>query len=387
MNIDFEAISPIFLFVGIAALIFFAVQIYYYLYYFSGVILHNSRCRQGKTAFNQSQPAVSVIICARNEEDNLREFLPKVLEQNYPSFEVIVVNDASEDNSELVLNAFVKQYANLYVTNIPPNTNIISRKKLAITIGVKAAKNEVLLFTDADCYPESSNWISLMVENLVQDTEFVVGYGDYITNNSLISRLISYDTLFVAIQYLGFAFRGKPYMAVGRNLMYRKSTFYRNKGFAGHLHLVSGDDDLLINKGGTSTNTAIATKAESKTMSVPEPNFSKWIGQKSRHLTASSLYTKQSKQAIGIEVLSRGLFYLCIVLSVLSANIYLVCGAVSLFLIRYIIQMIIINKTAKQLKSRMQFFTVLLFDILLPIISLVLMLSNKFNKKKLRQYA
>lgn len=386
MNIDIEGISLIFLFIGIAMLIFFVVQMFYYLYFFSGVILHNRRHKQGKIVLSESKPPISVIICARNEENNLREFLPKVLEQNYPSFEVIVVNDASIDNSELVLNAFSEQYSNLYVTTIPKNINIISRKKLAVTIGIKAAKNDILLFTDADCYPESNEWISQMVENMGQNTEFVVGYGDYIANKSFISRLISYDTLFVAMLSLGFAFRGKPYMAVGRNFMYRKSTFYRHKGFAGHLHIVSGDDDLMINKAGTSTNTAISTKANSKTMSVPETTISKWIEQKRRHLTASSLYTKRSKRIIGIEVLSRGLFYLCFLLCVVSLNLYLVLFAASLFVVRYATQLIIINKTAKQLKSRKHFFSVLLFDMLLPVISLVLMLSYKMSKKKLKQY-
>ena len=383
MAIDLDELNLIILAIGtVAILAAFVVQVYYYLHYFSAIIAENrKRKRNNFSAHNSPTPPVSVIICARNEEDNLREFLPKVLEQDYPNFEVIVVNDASEDNTSQVLDDFAKLYPHLYVTNMPNDINIISRKKLAVTVGVKAAKNELLLMTDADCYPASKDWIRSMVSNVTDGIEFVVGYGDYITERSIVNRLITYDTLFIAMQYMGFALRGKPYMAVGRNFLYRKSTFYKYKGFAGHLHIVSGDDDLLINKAGNAINTAVATRAESKTMSVAEPKMSKCLLQKRRHLTSSSLYTKSSRRRIGGEVASRALFYLLVVCGLAYADLYVSAFVLSLFVLRYTMQAVVINKTAKRLQSRRYSISILIFDIVLPVISLWLMIKGCIRKK------
>ena len=369
MDIYFQDLDIVAVVLGGVVFLFFAIQLYYYSHYFSGVIRKNRKDKQGRTIFNFAQPPVSVIICARNEAENLSNFLPKVLEQRYPNFEVILVNDGSE-------------YTNLYVTNIPTGTNIISRKKLAITIGIKAAKNELLLFTDADCYPVSEDWISLMVQNMTADTEFVIGFGDYMKEKSFINRLISYDTLFIAMQYFGFAYAGKPYMGVGRNLMYKRSTFYRNKGFAGHLHIASGDDDLLINKAGNRTNTAISCKANSKTMSVPEKTFTKWCLQKKRHLRASALYSTDSRRRIGMEAVSRYLFYLSLIPAALTLNIYLIAFAALLLIIRYIKQLSTINKTAKILNTSKHVLAIPIFDILLPIISFCLLITMGKNNVK-----
>jgi transmembrane glycosyl transferase len=383
MITDLDGLRLIVLAIGTVAIFAaFVVQVYYYLHYFSAIIANNRKSKRNNLpAHSSPTPPVSVIICARNEEDNLREFLPKVLEQDYPDFEVIVVNDASEDNTSQVLDDFAKLYPHLYVTNMPNDINIISRKKLAVTVGVKAAKNELLLMTDADCYPASKDWIRSMVSNVTDGIEFVVGYGDYITERSIVNRLITYDTLFIAMQYMGFALRGKPYMAVGRNFLYRKSTFYKYKGFAGHLHIVSGDDDLLINKAGNTTNTAVATRAESKTMSVAEPTMSKWLLQKSRHLTSSSLYTKSSRRRIGGEVASRALFYLLVVCGLAYADLYVSAFVLSLFVLRYAMQAVVINKTAKRLQSRRYSISILIFDIVLPVISLWLMIKGYIIKK------
>ncbi len=375
--------SPIELALLIAFVLCFAVQMGYYLYFYIGVVSRNNGIKKGVQRLSETQPPVSVIICAKNEEDNLRAFLPKVFEQDYPCFEVVVVNDASDDNTSMVLAEFLETYTNLYVTNIPQGTNVLSPKKLAVTVGVKASRYEHLLFTDADCYPVSKSWISNMVKGISSDTEFVIGYGDYEQGKGLLNRLISYDTLFIAMQYFGFAYRGKPYMAIGRNLLYLKSTFYKNKGFAGHLHIVSGDDDLLINKSGNAKNTTIICHEDSKTISLPEINFTKWLDQKRRHLSASSLYTSSSRNMIGAEVLSRGGFYATALSLMLVGSLLSMILVGLMFLLRYVVQTLIINATAKELGSRKHFVGILFFDIFLPLISLSLLFENRmFGVKK-----
>ena len=364
-------------------LLFFVVQMFYYIYFFRSVVLRNKNLRKGKIVVQTDQPPVSVIICAKNEQENLKEFLPSVLEQNYPNFEVIVVNDGSYDNTEDVLNLFSQKYSNLYYTTIPNEVKMFSTKKLAITVGIKAAKNELLIFTDADCRPMSSDWLALMARNFSPKTEFVLGFGDYFRKKTFINHLISFDTLFIAMQYLGFACRGFPYMGVGRNMAYRKSTFFKMRGFAGHLHVASGDDDLFVNSAANKENTQIECTKESKTLSVPKSSFSRWLSQKRRHLTASPFYSAKSKRILSYEVLSRGMFYAFFTLLLLTENWLFIIFALLLFLIRFITQIFVINRTAKQLATRKFFLTIILWEILLPLISLYLSITNKlFYRKK-----
>ncbi|NCA79670.1 MAG: glycosyltransferase [Sphingobacteriia bacterium] len=360
----------------------FSVQLFFYLYYYTAVIRRSRLVQKGKVAFTDAQPPVSIIVCAKNEVENLAEFLPLILEQEYPKYEVIVINDGSTDESEFLLNKLRRDYSHLYVTSIPEDAKIISRKKLGVTIGIKAAHYDTLLFTDADCRPLTAFWIANMVRNFDQETDFVLGYGAYLREKSFISKLISYDTLFIALQYFGFAFRGKPYMGVGRNLAYKKELFYRLKGFAGILHVASGDDDLLVNEAATKSNTRIETEAKSITLSVPKRSFFDWISQKQRHLSASQLYTHKSKALLGIEPISRCIFYLTfIVLMFLLPMQFLLC-LIALFLVRYIVQLLIVNISAKKLKERHFFLSLPFFDIILPLFTLYCMTIGKILNKE-----
>ncbi len=359
----------------------FIVQLFYYFYFYLSVLFLKRKNRKGKNKFAKKRPGVSVIICARNESENLSKFLPAVLTQKYPDYEVIVVNDGSTDKSEDILVDLKKKYPHLYHTYVPQNANIKSAKKLALTIGIKAAKNDYLLFTDADCEPTSENWISNMARNFTKNTDFVLGYGAYEQKKGLLSHLISYDTFFIALQYLGFAYRGKPYMGVGRNMAYRKQLFFDMKGFASILHLQSGDDDLFVNKAAHKNNTRIEISPESTTISTIQETFKNWYIQKERHLSTSSHYKHQSKSLIGFEVISRGAFYVSFIGIILYTNLTLTLTAVAIFLLRFIIQLLIINLSSKHLNERKFYFSILLFDIFLPLITLFIMIFNKLTKK------
>lgn len=363
----------------------FTIQLGFYFIPYTAILRRTRKIKKGNVPHTIEQPPVSVIICAKNEGDNLRRFLPLVLEQNYDNYEVIVVNDGSWDDTEKIIKDFQEDYHNLYITTIPQDTRIISHKKLAITVGVKAAKNEILLFTDADCRPLTPNWITTMVRNFDDKTEFVLGHGNYYRESGFISSMISYDTLTIAMQYMGFALIGYPYMGVGRNMAYRKSTFFRLKGFAGFLHVASGDDDLLINAFGKKHNTRIEPSLEAETLSLPKTNFFDWYYQKLRHLSTVDNYKSNSKLWIGLEPLSRGLFYLSILLLIILGhnNPIMQIIAIGLFLLRFLIQYIIINQTAKVYNNEKKFgLSIILFDILLPLISLYILTIGKIFHRK-----
>ncbi len=256
---------------------------------------------------------VSIIICARNEKENLQKHLPSILEQDYPDFEVIVVNDCSWDETDLVLMDIAKKYAKLKIVTIKEQEKYTHGKKFAITLGIKAASHENLLFTDADCYAANIQWLFLMQRNFSNQHEFVLGYGPYEKEKTLLNKLIRFDTFFIAIQYLSASLSGAAYMGVGRNLGYKKSVFFRNKGFAKHNHILSGDDDLFVNENANATNTTIEIDKDSFTYSIPPSTFSKWIGQKKRHLTTAKYYKGRHKASLIIKNATLFVYYLLLI--------------------------------------------------------------------------
>jgi len=228
-----------------------AIQLFYYLFFYLSVYL-----RKFSETKKTVEP-VSIIICARNEAENLQNFLPSILEQSYPDFEVIVVNDCSEDNSYVILSNYQTKYPHLRISNVNKDPKFTHNKKFAQFIGIKAARNEILLFTDSDCKPESDKWLEGMTSHFDSKTSFVLGYGGYLSEKGFLNKYIRYDSLTIAMQYLGMAIRGLPYMGVGRNLAYRRSVFFENKGFGSHNHIVSGDDDLFVNSIANGKNTSV----------------------------------------------------------------------------------------------------------------------------------
>jgi len=365
---------------GILCLAFF-YQLYFYLRYVNGVLRLRSKTIKNKISFLTEQPPVSVIICAKDEAENLRQFLPFVLQQEYPDFEVIVINDGSTDETQSLLNDLCVEYQNLRTTFVPVGANNLSTKKLGLTLGIKAAKNELLLFTDADCMPEDNTWIARMSRNFTPETDFILGYGAYLNKKGFLNRLITYDTLFIALQYMGMAIARKPYMGVGRNMAYRKETFFAHKGFASTLNLISGDDDLLVNKASNSKNTKVEIAPDSITWSEPNKTFSGWFYQKERHLSVSSYYKASSKFRLTLEPMTRGLFYLALILSVIVGNLIILIATAVLFVTRLIIQMVIINKSSNHFGERKYIFLLPVFDIFLPLVSLYILTFGRITSR------
>jgi glycosyltransferase involved in cell wall biosynthesis len=344
------------------------VQLFYYLFFYLSVYF-----KKPPEAKRTSQP-VSIIICARNEAENLRKFLPSVLEQDYPDYEVIVVNDCSEDNSYEILGKFLTQYPHLRISTINKDPKFTHNKKFAQFIGIKAAKNEILLFTDADCKPESDKWIEGMTSQFGDKINFVLGYGGYFRENRLLNKYIRCDSITIAMQYLGMAIRGIPYMGVGRNLAYRRSVFFTNKGFGSHNHIVSGDDDLLINTVATGENTTVEFRSETHTRSVPSSGLNEWVTQKKRHLTTAPYYKFRDKLLLLVEPLTRILFYTTFI--VLLSFTFLWPWVLAVFVLRSIIQIIVFALVQKKLNEYGLLVYLFIFDIFSPLVNAIIFLSS-----------
>jgi len=358
---------------GFYALIGFGVvQIFYFTFFYLRIIFWKNKSQ------NTEKPEISVIIAARNEAENLKKNLPSFLEQDYPNFTVIVVNDASVDESATVLAELKLKYKNLYSTNIPYNKQFKHGKKTALNIGIKAAKTELLLFSDADCKPASKKWIENNIRNFDNNTDFVIGFGGYTKKKGLLNKIIRADAVLIAMQYLSFAIAKIPYMAVGRNMAYKKSIFVKTKGFANQMNLLSGSDDLFVNKNATRKNTKVELSPESNTLSETKSTIKQWFHQKIRHLTTGKFYKFKHKFLLSLEVFSRVMFLvLSITLIALNKNVIIVS---SILAFRYVFFSLLLWFINKKLQQKGLLFFELFYDIFQPLINFILYLFA--SKKK-----
>lgn len=323
---------------------------------------------------------LSVIICARNESGNLKEYLPFVLEQQYPDFEVVVVNDCSSDNSEDVLREFQNKYAHLKVVKIEEHPRYKTAKKFAATLGIKASGNEHLVFTDADCKPESASWLSLIAANYKNpEVEIVLAYSPYQRLGGILNSLIRYETFHTALNYFSYALNGMPYMGVGRNLSYKKSLFFKGKGFASHMHIPSGDDDLFVNQNANEGNVEIEVNADSHTWSIPKQSWKAYWNQKMRHSGAGSLYKKNHKLNLSFQAISAIGFYVFLTVCLFLNIEPIALGIV--FILRLIAQVYVYYRPMHTLKTKDLIWWFILLDPFYYSYLLSLSIAGFFKKK------
>ena len=349
------------------------VQLFYYWVVYGKVAFFKQ-----KNEFVRSDQPVSVIVCARDEYYNLKENLPLLLKQDYSAFEVVVVNHGSEDETKYLLRDLADEYKNLKIVNVSQDLNFFTGKKFPLSIGIKSASYEVLLFTDADCKPASNQWLRRMAANFTEETEIVLGYGAYSKSKSLINLLIRFDTTRIAMNYLGFARAGMPYMGVGRNMAYRKSLFYRQNGFISHYRIQSGDDDLFINKAATSKNTRIEIQPDAHTISFPKSSLDQWLRQKRRHLLTGGYYKPAHKFALGLFAVTQVTFWAAAtLLLIMWYQPYIVTGIV---VVRLFSQLLITGKVMNKLSEKGFLFLVPLFELFLMVVSPFLAFANMVRK-------
>lgn len=350
--------------------ILFATQAIYYLGLYRKLYTHSKQTAHAMEAGN-GNPPLSVIMVAKDNSDELRENLPSILEQDYPEFEVIVVYDRSADDCDDILKLLEDKYPHLYHTFIPDSARYISHKKLGITMGIKASRYEWLVFTEPDCRPQSNQWLKQMARNFTPSTDIVLGYSNYEKTPGWFNKKITFDALLNSMRYLGMAISGHPYMGTGRNLAYRKSFFYKQKGFASHLNLQRGEDDLFINESAHAHNTRVETSMESIVRIAMPKNKKTWDEEKISYAATSRLFKGNARHLMGFETCSRLLFHATIFTSITASLLFqrwITLGiAVLLWTARFAMQLVVFRKTAKALSERTSCALLPVFDILQPI--------------------
>lgn len=360
--------------------VFFLLQVALIVQLYFIIVIHGRLrgYKVNKSAEEVFHP-VSVIICARNEEKNLEKNLGFILEQDYPDFEVVVVNDCSSDDSEMLLRQFSVRYPRLKLVTLNEHARFKHGKKFAVTIGIKAASNEHLIFTDADCRPASVNWIKQIQSNFTGNTSIVLGFSPYERKKGFLNAFIRFETFFTALNYLSFALAGNPYMGVGRNLSYTKTLFFKAKGFASHMHILSGDDDLFVNENATPANTVIEIHPDAQVWSAPKTTWATFWKQKIRHMGAGKAYKNKDKRNLSVQACSAIVFYLLLcTLIVISAQWWIVPVV---YFIRLIIQLIVYYPSMNKLNSKNLIWWFPFLDLFFNCFIIVLGIISSFKKK------
>lgn len=350
-----------------------AIQLFYYLIIF------------GKFAFAKAQKStpkrisISVIVCAKNEAENVAKYIPLLAEQNYPDFEIILIDDASSDDTLALFEDFEKQYSNIRLVKVKNNEAFWGNKKYALTLGIKSAKKDYLLFTDADCYPTSKNWIAAMSSQFTMQKTIVLGYGAYEKiAGSFLNKIIRFETVLTAVQYFSWAKLGHPYMGIGRNLAYKKEVFFNVNGFISHIQIRSGDDDLFINQAANAKNTAISYIPESFTYSKPKTTFKEWFIQKRRHVATANYYKKFDKFQLALFYCSQLLFILLSIL--LLAFQFQWILVLSIIALRYLVAWVVVGFSAGKLKENDLKFWFPIVEIVLIFAQINIFITNIFSK-------
>lgn len=325
-------------------------------------------------------PPVSIIIAARNEQENLPRLLNALKEQQYPVFEVIVVNDRSTDGTLRVLENFSKDFSQLKAVHIAELPQGWTGKKNAIKHGIDASRYEILLFTDADCYPASENWISEMAGSFEPNVDLVLGFSPYEKSSNILNQFIRFETLHTGLLYLSFAISGKPYMGVGRNLAYQKWLFEKS-GFGGDEKYTGGDDDIFVNRHARKSNTGVVLTPESQMISIPEISGLAYLRQKIRHLSAGKRYHKKDQTRLGIFSLATlAGWILFIYLLIIAENKALILVP---FAVRSLSFYSIFTRSGQKLKVKLAYWALPLFDlcytISYPVVGLIALTAKRIK--------
>jgi len=366
------------LFLNIAFYAFIAIVIIQVIFYLIFITQFKESIVQ--KSLEKSLP-ISVIICAKNEAENLETFLPSIINQHYPTFQIVLINDASSDDSLEVMESFASQHANIKIVDVKNTEAFWANKKYALTLGIKAAKYDHLLFTDADCKPISNNWISEMSKHFDDQKSVILGYGAYIKiKKSILNKLIRFETVLTAMQYVSLSNLGLPYMGVGRNLAYTKTDFFRVNGFMQHMYIRSGDDDLFINEVANKDNTSICLSSESFTLSEPKVTFSSWFKQKRRHITTANNYKIKHRLLLGAFYSSQFLFWVLAIILLLFQFNWQVTAV--LITIRFIIQIIAYAIVTKKLEEKDLLVFIPFLELFLIGLQMTIFISNLISKPK-----
>lgn len=339
----------------------------YYLFVFSRMLFFKP-----KQYAPEHLPPVSVVICAKNEAENLLQYLKVVLIQQYPKFEVIVVNDQSDDITAKIVEDYISRNPNLRLINIKKDVQKpFPGKRFPMKVGVEAATYDIIVTTDADCKPQNPLWLKHLVMEFMSDTNFVLGFSPFTKLSGLLNKVIRYDNTLSAIRYFSFTLAGIPYMGVGRNMAFRKNAYTSWTGYPVKTNrIVAGDDDLFINAVAQRSNTEIALNKESFIYTQPKTTWGEWLSQRTRRSRTFFHYKFHHQVLLSVLALATFSFYLFPItfLFVPEQTLYAAIAGLSVYFIRLTTHIALCEKMNNEDLNYFIILLDLIYTLMLPIL-------------------
>jgi glycosyltransferase involved in cell wall biosynthesis len=383
LSFHFNSLSFIILIVFGVCLI---IQLLYHWGLFSKVAFYK---RNACPKLDEELEPVSVVLCARDAYEHLTELIPALLRQDYPDFEIVVVNDCSDDETEEYLKDLERNETKVKPVQLKQHLNFFNGKKFPLSMGIKSAQHDLIVLTDCNCMPVNEQWLRSVVNRYNSRTEIVIGYSPYVQKKSTLNRLMRFDAMQNGLLYLSAALNRHAYMGIGKNLSYRKELFYRNQGFISHYTTTVGEDDLFINQVATKKNTEVLIDAENAILTTPTNSFKLWMRQKSSRYSTVPKYNGRARLMLSLFYVSQFMFYVSfIALLALCANpafsitngaVFYIPILVFFFLLRFGTQLFIYHKASKRLGEKGLLPGLILYDFLFAFLSPWLRLMGRMN--------
>lgn len=362
----------------------FIIQLIYHWCVFSKLAFYK---KKDKTKSDDQLEPVSVVVCARDAYEYLQDLVPVLLTQDYPDYEIVIVNDCSEDETDEWLKDIERREPKIKPVQLRQHLNFFNGKKFPLSMGIKSAKNDLIVLTDVNCLPTNSQWLRSVVHSYGNNTEVVIGYSPYFNKKGVFNQIMRFDAVQYAMQYLSAALNKHPYMGIGTNLSYRKELFYRHKGFTSHYTTSVGDDDLFISQVAKGKNTEVLIDAENAILTTPPHKFGMWTHIKSSRYSTIPQYDVKAKASSALFTWSHFLFYASfIALMLLKPAFALSIGAVYyipilvfFFLLRYGSQMVIYHGATKRLGEKGLLPGLIVYDLLFAFLTPILRLMGRMK--------
>ncbi len=345
---------------------------------------HRNDKGTGKPSRNELPP-VSVVLTARNDAAWLKENLVYLLEQEYPEFEVVVVDYLSHDDTPYVLNTLRDYYPNLKIVPFKEDVNLFQGKKYPLSIGIKSAKNDILVLADPDCTPKNLHWLGGIVRGYKdKNTRIVLGYCGVKRTKTILGCMQQYDTLSYGASYLGSALLGHPYTGSGRNMSYRRSFFFERGAFIRHYDVADGSDDLFVYQNADRKNTAICIDPDACLTAEPKKSFALWHEERRHRVATRNRHSLASRLHEDMPYLANTLFYAAAILLILRGTLPWIIVAI-IATLKWTWQIICFSRLTKRFDGGYVHFAAPLLEIYFIIANTILILLPLPNNRKFKK--
>lgn len=379
--------SDLSVFIGLGILfLFFCIQLYYYTYYYSASIRHNKKVNKAGIEYTNKLPGISVVISAQDDGYYLENILPNILKQDYPKYEVIVVNDGSCDDTVDILNKMQQEHKNLKTSFLPRDAKFKSRRKICIAIAIKSAENDIIVLTSSDCKPKDDQWLKSIGQNYTTGNELVLGASRRENTEGRLGNLSDFDNLFTTMEYTGYALCKKTFRGTINNMAFSRKAYNDVKGYSRHLNLESGEEDLFVQDVAKECEVKIEERPSAILVRDKEITSKVFRMEHEQRMENRKLYPFNIRFNIALELCSRYLFWGMAIAMMLTTGINMEWIALTiaavLFLSREITQAVVVSKNAKLLGCKAHLLGMPVYEMILPLYELYLSTIGRIGRKR-----